>query len=115
MPITPMFIWVMLAFRRSTAADFQRLVKKKQVGQQRAQMNRGVEIVDHLRTDGALPQHETHGCAGSGRILAHHLDGCGLVSASSVQRPHHGDHRKPRVSPPETNPASAALLLSPTR
>src|SRR5258706_9875178 len=101
MPITPMFIWVMLAFRRSTAADFQRLVKEKQVSQQRAQMNRGVEIVDHLRTDGALPQYETHGCAGSGRILTHHLDECGLISAATVRGRHRGDERKPRLGAPE--------------
>jgi hypothetical protein len=36
-------------------------------------MNRGVQIVDHLRTDGALAQHEADGSAGSGAI-------CGTIS-----------------------------------
>src|SRR5215475_13529200 len=112
MPITPMFIWVMLKFRRSTAADFQRLVKEKQVGQQRAQMNRGVEIVDHLRTDGALPQHKTHGCAGSRRVLAYHLDECGLITAAAVRGRHRGDERKPCLRAPEIAADVVARLLA---
>src|ERR1039457_6295200 len=40
----------------------QNLTKQKHVGEQRAQMDRGIEVVDQLRTDRGLRQHEFHGC-----------------------------------------------------
>lgn len=39
----------------------QNFVDKKQVGEQRAEMNRSVQVIDELRTDGGLGEDQMHG------------------------------------------------------
>jgi predicted Zn-dependent peptidase len=43
----------------STARGLGRLVEQEQVGEQGAEGDRGVEVVDQLRADARLRQHET--------------------------------------------------------
>src|SRR5271168_1400780 len=69
-------------------ADLEGLVKQKQVGQQGAQMDRRVEVVDDLRADPAPRQNETHRGAGTRRIGADDVEKSlvGLVARGSAGR-----------------------------
>ena len=66
------------------SADLERLVEQEQIGQQGPDVDRGIEIIDDLRPDGALRQHESHRLAGARGILADQLDEGRLVVAGGA-------------------------------
>src|SRR3954453_5908914 len=51
----------------------EHFVDQEQVGEQGAKVYRGVEVVDHLRADRWLREHEGNGCPRGARILVDHL------------------------------------------
>src|SRR5450631_2468506 len=79
-------------------ADLEGLVKQKQVGQQRTQMDGSIEVVDDLRADRAPRQDEAHHRAGAHRIGADDLQKglVGLVAPGSLWR-RRGDDPESRL------------------
>jgi len=62
--------WLAAAYtnRRAARKSAERLVEQENVGQHGAQMNRGIEIVDELRTDVGAREHESDRAGRDGTI-----------------------------------------------
>ena len=64
-------------FRKSGASvpvKLERFVDQEQIRQQRAQVDRCIQVVDELRSDGRLREHEPDGRAGVPRVALDDFD-----------------------------------------
>ncbi len=67
------------------AVSLEHLVDQEQIGEQRPQVNRRVQVVDQLRADGRLRQDQLHGGPGVAGIAFEHGDEGGVRGWIDVQ------------------------------
>src|SRR5262249_7295266 len=65
-------ILAMAGLRLKTALKLQDFRQEEKVGQDSAKMGGGVQVVDELRSDGRLREHESNGCLRSPGVAVYH-------------------------------------------